>query len=239
MLTDINPENLFIFDIETVPDKAHYGELSEQLQKLWEHKAGRFKKENEDVNEFYFNRAGIYAEFGKVICVCCGYFLNKGTGYQLKIKTFKNHDEKALLIEFSELLNKLIQHKIYHLCGHNVREFDVPWLCRRMLIQNIPLPFILDLYGKKPWEVSHIDTLDLWKFGDNKHYTSLNLLAHILNIPTPKENMDGSMVGEIYWKENDIDRIATYCGKDVVAVAQLIMRFKGLELIKDEDVVYV
>lgn len=235
MLSDINPENLLIFDIETVPGKASYHECSEVVQKLFEDKVGRLRKPEEDVAEFYFSRAGIYAEFGKIICIACAYLQKKDNQYQMKVKVIKGHDEKELLTEFSQTLLNVSKNN-FCLCGHNIREFDVPWLCRRMIIHSMTLPPVLDIYGKKPWEVNHVDTLDLWKFGDYKHYTSLHLLASLLGIPTPKDDIDGSMVGSVYYKEDGLERIATYCGKDVITVAQLIMRMKGMELIREENI---
>lgn len=238
MLNSILPENLFIFDIETVPGKKHYDDLAPELQKLFDDKVGRLRKEEEDKNEFYFSKAGIFAEFGKVVCISCGYIQKKEDEFILKIKTYKGDDEKLLLEEFSQTLQNVFKNN-YFLCGHNIKEFDVPWLCRRFLINGLPLPSVLDIYGKKPWETNFIDTLELWKFGDFKHYTSLNLLTNILNIPTPKDKMDGSMVGAAYWNNNDLSGIAEYCGKDVVAVAHVIMRLKGLDLIREENIALV
>lgn len=238
MLQTIAPENLFIFDIETVPGKKHYDELAPELQKLFDDKVGRTRKEDEDKSEFYFSKAGIFAEFGKVICISCAYIQKINNDYHLKIKTFKGDDEKMLLEEFKQTLINVSKNN-FQLCGHNIREFDVPWLCRRYLINRLTLPPVLDIYGKKPWEVNHVDTMELWKFGDYKNYTSLNLLATILEIPTPKDDIDGSMVGDVYWNKNDLNRIGLYCSKDVIAVAQVIMRLKGLELIREENIIYV
>lgn len=235
MLSNLNPEQLFIFDIETVPAVQHYSELDPVFQKLFDDKLGRLRKEDEDPAEFYFSRAGIYAEFGKVICISCAYLQKEDDAYRLKVKTFSGDDEKYLLESFVPALINVSRNN-FILCGHNIREFDVPWLCRRMLINGITLPPVLDIYGKKPWEVQHVDTLDLWKFGDFKHYTSLNLMANLLKVPTPKDDIDGSMVGKVYWKEGDLKRIATYCSKDVIAVAQVIMRLKGLPLINEAHI---
>ncbi len=237
MLKDLHPENLFIFDIETVPGKKNHEELSEPLQQLWEDKVGRFRKEDDDKSAYYFSKAGIFAEFGKVIVISCGYLIKQDGAYRLRVKTFSDHDEKKLLRDFSDLLHKLTQQNPrYQLCGHNIKEFDVPWLCRRMLINGIELPDFLDLYGKKPWETNFVDTLELWKFGDFKNYTSLNLLAAILDVPSPKDDIDGSKVGAVYWQENDLARIAKYCSKDVVAVAQVIMRLKGMDLLREDEI---
>lgn len=238
MLNDLLPENLLVFDIETVPAVKHYSELNPVFQKLWEDKNGRNRPETETIEDYYFNRAGIFAEFGKVIVIVCGYMQKKNNAYHLKLKTYKNHNEKILLEEFSQTLINAGKNN-YQLCGHNIREFDVPWICRRLLINGMPLPPVIDLYGKKPWEVNHLDTLDLWKFGDYKHYTSLNLLANIFNIPTPKDDMDGSMVGKVYWEQDGLNRIAEYCNKDVIAVAQLIMRLRGIALIEQNNISFV
>ncbi|MEZ5013803.1 MAG: 3'-5' exonuclease [Chitinophagales bacterium] len=238
MIQDIHPEGLFIFDIETAPAVKDFGELSPEMQKLFDDKVGRMRKEDEDPAAFYFSKAGIYAEFGKIICMSCGFIQKKGDQYALRIKTFSGHDERELLKEITPTLLNVSRNN-YILCGHNIREFDVPWLCRRYLINGLQLPPVLDIYGKKPWEVNHLDTLDLWKFGDFKHYTSLHLLASILQVPTPKDDIDGSMVGQVYWHEDDLKRIATYCSKDVVAVAQVVMRLKGLPLIPSEQMEYV
>lgn len=238
MLNLILPENLFIFDIETVPAHSSYSDLPSAFQKLFDDKVGRYRKEEENKEEYYFSKAGIYAEFGKVIVISCGYLQKSSAGFQLKIKTFKNHDEKTLLHDFSQVLKTIAKHR-YSLCGHNIKEFDVPWLCRRLLINNLPLPDVLNLYGKKPWETNFVDTLELWKFGDFKHYTSLHLLASVLNIPTPKDDIDGSMVGGVYWKENNLPRIAKYCSKDVLTVAQIVLKLSGLQLLNEDQVQFV
>ena len=231
----INPEQLFIFDIETVSGVADFNELDPELQTLFYQKTARNRDPLQNAAEHYPEKAGILAEFGKVIVISCGYMQKLGNGYQLKIKNYSGHDEKELLRSFSETLQNISKNN-YFLCGHNIREFDVPWLCRRMLINSIPLPPCLDLYGKKPWEVNHVDTLDLWKFGDFKHYTSLHLLATVLGVPTPKDDIDGSMVGTVYWQQNDLARIEKYCSKDVIAVANVILKLKGLPLLEAENI---
>lgn len=236
MLQHIKPEQLFIFDIETVPDKPTYTELPENFQKLFDGKVGRYRKEDENKEDYYFSKAGIYAEFGKIIVISCGYLQKNTTGYHLKLKTFSGHDEKEILLAFSQTLQNVMKSN-YALCGHNIKEFDIPWLCRRLLIHQMPLPPVLDIHGKKPWETNFVDTLELWKFGDFKHYTSLHLLASVLNIPTPKDDIDGSMVGKVYWQHNDLERIAKYCSKDVLTVAQIILRMKGEPLVDEKNIV--
>ena len=183
--------------------------------------------------ESQYKKAGVYAEFAKVICISVGFFNEK----EFRIKSFYHEDEKQLLKDFAGLLNKHFNRKEHLLCAHNGKEFDFPFLCRRMLINGVKLPKTLNLAGKKPWEVQHIDTMELWKFGDYKNFTSLNLLAHIFNIPTPKDDIDGSDVARVYWEEKNIQRIVTYCQKDVLTVARLLLRFMGEPLIEEKQVV--
>lgn len=228
MLNKVNLHKLLFFDIETVSDKKDFTELSPALQDLWKHKHQFVAKEHNDFNLSYEEKAAIYAEFGKIVCISCGFFV----GNEFRIKSFSSESEKQILMDFAQLLNETH----YILCGHNIKEFDVPYVCRRMLIQGLVLPSVLDVAGKKPWEVDYIDTLQLWKFGDFKHYTSINLLATIFDIPTPKDDIDGSQVGQVYWKESALDRIVEYCQKDVVSVARLIQRWKKVELLNDNDI---
>lgn len=236
MLEKLNLEYVLFLDIETVPQYADYSELPDNLQKLWDNKAERLTKFGQDEGkkpDELFERAGIYAEFGKIICISVG-FMN---GAEFRIKSFYGDDEKILLEEFSAMLSRHYNTPQHLLCGHNGKEFDFPYIARRMLINGIPLPRILDLQGKKPWEVQHLDTMDLWRFGDYKHYTSLSLLTAIFDIPSPKDDIDGSMVGEVYWKEKNLERIVEYCQKDTLAVAQILLRYMGRPLIKEENIV--
>ncbi|MEZ2335816.1 3'-5' exonuclease [Mucilaginibacter sp. RCC_168] len=229
MLELYDLHNLMVIDIETVPQYSSHDQVPEHLQKLWELKSQNLRKD--ESAESFYKSAGIWAEFGKIICISVGIFTGgKDTG--LRIKSFAGHTEKDLLTEFSALLFGQSPNLV--LCAHNGKEFDFPYICRRLLINGLPFPPQLQIAGKKPWEVVHIDTMELWKFGDYKNYTSLNLLTAIFDIPTPKDDIDGSMVGDVYWNLNQLDRICTYCQKDVVATAQLLRRYRGEELIKDE-----
>jgi DNA polymerase elongation subunit (family B) len=225
MLEQYDLHNLLVIDIETVPQYSTHDQVPEHLQKLWELKSKNQRKD--ETAENYYTSAGIWAEFGKIVCISAGKD-NPG----LRIKSFAGHDEKELLINFSSLLFSQPANLV--LCAHNGKEFDFPYICRRLLINGLPFPPQLQIAGKKPWEVIHLDTMELWKFGDYKSYTSLNLLTAIFDIPTPKDDIDGSMVGHVYWNENQLDRISTYCQKDVVATAQLLRRYRGEGLIKDE-----
>ncbi len=234
MLENINIENILFLDIETVPQFAEYNLLPDNLKRLWNKKAERLAIKEEDTPEILYERAGIYSEFGKIICISVGY-IKEST---LKIKSFYGHDESKLLNEFIQLLNKYYKSPNCLLCGHNAKEFDYPYISRRIIINNLKLPAILDIASKKPWEISHLDTMQLWRFGDFKSYTSLDLLTTILNIPTPKNDIEGSDVANVYWKENDIERIVTYCQKDVIAVVQLILRYQGKQLINEENIIY-
>jgi uncharacterized protein YprB with RNaseH-like and TPR domain len=235
MLDDLRLENVLFLDIETVPAAPEFEELPDEMKKLWEKKAENLKRNEPDITaDQLYDRAGIYAEFGKIVCISCG-FVN---GKEFRMKSFYGDDERILLEEFAQMLHQHYDTDRYLLCAHNGKEFDFPYIARRMLINGVKLPHILDTAGKKPWEVRHLDTMELWKFGDYKHYTTLELLASIFNIPTPKDDIDGSMVGHVYWKEKDLDRIVTYCQKDVITVAQLLHRYMGLPLIKETDIQY-
>ena len=235
MLKNINIENILFLDIETAPEYPSYDDLPEIFKKLWDKKAMRIKKEENDTPDFLYERAGIYSEFGKIICISVG-IMKDG---EIRIKSFFGDDEKLLLSDFSKMLSTKFNSKTNLLCAHNGKEFDFPYIARRMLIHDVRLPEMLDIAGKKPWEISHLDTMELWKFGDYKNYTSLELLAAIFNIPTPKDDIDGSMVGEVYWKEKDLPRIVKYCQKDVLTIAQLFLKYKGKPLIDDDKVVIV
>lgn len=230
--------DLFLIDIETIPQHSTVKELSEKGRKLFFDKISKTMPESFEEEETYLKKAGILAEFGKVICISLGFFYNDKAGkICLKIKSISGHNEKDLLSSFIEICNKFYGRKnTFQFAGHNIREFDIPFLCRRMIINQIPLPPYLHIYGAKPWEISMTDTLQWWKFGDHKNYISLNLLANILGIATSKDDIDGSMVQHVYYKDNDLQRIVEYCQKDVVVVAQVIQRFKNLPLLQGENI---
>ena len=232
----INLENILFLDIETVPEKENWNEVSETTQKLFEQKTAYQRKEETTVEEFY-ERAGIWAEFGKIVCISVGYFTPDEKEKQLRIKSFYGDDEKELLLEFKELLDTHFNKKQHVLCAHNGKEFDFPFIARRMIIQKVELPNKLNLFGKKPWEIPHLDTMELWKFGDYKHYSSLKLLTSILGIPSPKDDIDGSEVAAVYYEEKNLERIVLYCEKDTVAVAQLVLRFNNENLLEDHQIV--
>jgi DNA polymerase elongation subunit (family B) len=238
MLEQLDLTKILVLDIETVPQQPGFDSLPEKWKSLWEKKAAFLKKqENESAAEIY-NRAGIYAEFGKIICISAGFFNRSGNSWQFRVKSFYGEDETIVLKEFNTLLERYFNQPDHLLCGHNAKEFDFPYLCRRMLINGISIPSILNIAGKKPWEVQHLDTMELWKFGDFKSFTSLELLATTFNIPTPKDDIDGSMVWKVFWQENNLERIASYCQKDVVTVAQLLLRFRGEKLLEESDVIF-
>ena len=237
MLDQIKLDNILFIDIETVPQYNRYDEMDERWKALWDKKAGYLARNQETPEELY-GRAGIYAEFGKIICISAGFLSRNGTGWAFRVKSFYGHDEKIVLKEFSDMLNSRFSDTGKCLCAHNGKEFDFPYLGRRILINDLPLPYILDLSGKKPWEVNHIDTMDLWKFGDFKSFTSLDLLAAAFNIPSPKDDIDGSQVYGVYYNEPDgLERIKTYCEKDIATLARVLLRFSGKGSFGDEDVV--
>jgi len=235
MLDNINPENILFLDIETVPEYIDFNSIPDHFRELWEKKAERLKHNEDETAASLYERAGIYAEFGKIICISVG-ILNKN---ELRIKSFSGHDEKELLLAFAGLLNNHYAKPEHNLCAHNGKEFDFPYIARRMLINKIKLPKILDIGGRKPWEVSFIDTMELWKFGDFKNYTSLELLSAVFNIPSPKDDIAGSEVHKVYWKDDDLPRITKYCQKDVITIVQLYRCFRNESLLPEQNILYI
>ncbi|MBS1764005.1 MAG: 3'-5' exonuclease [Bacteroidetes bacterium] len=238
MLEKTRLEKILFLDIETVPQAPSFEKLDAKSRELWLNKSKFINKAATDEDELY-NRAGIYAEFGKIVCISTGHFIQNGKEKQLNLQSFYGDDEKVLLSEFKELLDTQFFKSDHLLCAHNGKEFDFPYLCRRMLVNRLKLPAILDIAGKKPWDVQHLDTMELWRFGDYKNYTPLALLAHIFGIPSPKEDMDGSQVWKVYWQEKNLKRIAEYCQKDVITIVQLMLAFRNEKPLADEDVVIV
>ncbi|MBI4946135.1 MAG: 3'-5' exonuclease [Bacteroidetes bacterium] len=242
MLENYKVENILFIDVETVPEHPDYSELSDQFKKLWNKKVENLRIVTEGQNpsdKAIYYRAAIYAEFGKIVCISVGHLVNKNGERTLRMKSYSGDDEKALLQDFTEMLKKYSSSNPgVLLCAHNGKEFDFPYLSRRMLINGLQIPKMLDLSGKKPWEVNHLDTMELWKFGDYKSYTSLNLLTAVFNIPTSKDDIDGSDVARVYWEEKDMPRIVKYCQKDVVAIVQLFLKLKGEALIKTDNIEY-
>jgi predicted PolB exonuclease-like 3'-5' exonuclease len=234
MLTNIRPEDILFLDIETVPAAGSFEMLEPAIQSLWDKKSKQFRDETQSPSDVY-ERAGIYAEFGKIICISVGLIREKNP-FIFRLKSFFGDDEKTILNEFSEMLTRFVKNKEAILCAHNGKEFDYPYIARRMIINNLIIPDILDNAGKKPWEVKLLDTLELWKFGDYKSYTSLDLLSSVLGIPSPKDDIDGSMVAGLYYDQHDLERIASYCEKDTLAVAQVLFRFMNLPAIEQTNV---
>lgn len=235
MLSNIKPDDILFLDIETVPGYGSFDELDPSFQKLWDKKSSHFRETGQSAADVY-ERAGIYSEFGKIICISVGIVKVQERSF-IRLKSFYGNNEKILLEEFSDLIRKFCRiRKDAILCAHNGREFDFPYIARRMVINGLLIPEILDNAGKKPWDVKLLDTMELWKFGDYKSYTSLELLTSVLGIQTPKDDIDGSMVAGIFYKEGDVARIVKYCEKDVLAIAQVLLRFMHLPLILEEDI---
>ena len=237
MIEKIRLDNILFLDIETVPLEENFNALDDEMKQLWEQKTQYQRKEEYSAEEFY-DRAGIWAEFGKIVCISVGYFITKGDIRNFRVTSFFGEETK-ILIDFNSLLNNYFNQPQHVLCGHNAKEFDIPFIARRMIINQITIPNKLNLFGKKPWEIPHLDTLELWKFGDYKHFTSLKLLTKILGIPSPKGDIDGSQVAQVFYIEKDIDRIVTYCEKDTIAVAQIFLRFRREDLLIDEEIIHV
>ena len=236
MLGNTEIENVLFLDIETVPNYPTYQDVPERFQKLWDKKSKNFTPEGETPADVY-NRAGIYAEFGKIVCISVGFVTRTTDGLSLRIKSFANDDEKVLLNEFANLLNNHYNNRNqYKLCGHNGKEFDFPFIARRMLVHGMRLPQLLDIGGLKPWENPHLDTMTYWKFGEFKNFTSLDLLAAIFDVPTPKDDIDGSQVYGVYYEENDLDRIVEYCQKDVVTLVQVYRKLDGQSIIDEANI---
>ena len=237
MLSKLNLEHIVFLDIETVPEVQNFTDLSADKQELWTQKS-QYQRKDEFTAEEFYPRAGIWAEFGKIICISVGYFASSEDARAFRITTFSG-DEISILKQFKTLLETHFNHSKHLLCAHNGKEFDFPYIARRMIIHQIELPLKLNLFGKKPWEVRHLDTMELWKFGDYKHYTSLQLLASILGIPSPKDDIDGSDVARVYYKEKNMSKIVNYCEKDTITLAQLLLRFNNENLIQEKDIIRV
>ena len=222
---------LFI-DIETVSVQPTLNILSEGLQQEWTKKARLINKMPDNAPDpavVFEDKAGIYSEFAKIVCISIGNIYNDGNTWKIRLKSLSGHDEQEILRNFSEIIEKMTAtYKEIRFCGHNIKEFDIPFICRRFVINNIPLPQPLQLSGKKPWEIHHLDTMEMWKFGDNKNFTSLSLLAQVLGIPSPKTDIDGSQVSRVYWDDGDITRISRYCMQDVYTTAKVYLRLKGI-----------
>jgi hypothetical protein len=230
--------DILFIDIETVASTNDYSTLNERMKNQWARKAGFLKRDRERTDEEIFHeRAGIYAEFGKIICISVGKFIDHESGeLGLRTKVYAGHDEKIVLSEFKSLLERMDSSTL-RFCAHNGKEFDYPYLCRRMLINDLPLPAPLNIGGKRSWEIQHLDTMEMWKFGDFKNFTSLDLLAAVFDIPSSKNNIDGSQVNHVYHQENGLDRISEYCRGDVVVLAQLFLKLKGYALIPESHII--
>ena len=238
-------KKMLFLDIETVSAYKDWELLPEEFKSLWALKAAMLQRNLQEPateSSLYQQKAGIFAEFAKIVCISVGFLHWEGDEVvKCKIKSFSGHDEKLLLSQFADLLQTHYRDPEKDgICGHNIKEFDIPFLCRRMLINRLTLPNILDISGKKPWQTQHLyDTMDMWRFGDYKNYTSLNLLATALGIPTPKDDIDGSMVGQVYWEEQDLNRISTYCQKDVLTVVQIMLTFAGSQLLAPDYIEFL
>jgi hypothetical protein len=236
MVEQIKIGNILFLDIETVPAYPSLEKVPEPLRALWEKKSVYMRKEAETPESLY-PRAGIYAEFGRIICISTGMIGIQDDKRVFRLKSFFAEDEKELLEAFADLVTRLSQKREIDLCAHNGKEFDFPYIARRMLINGVKLPALFDIAGKRPWEVRHLDTMELWKFGDHKHYTSLELLALVFNLESPKSDIDGSQVALVYWNDKDLKRIVEYCHRDVITIAQLMLRYKGEEPMTPEDII--
>jgi predicted PolB exonuclease-like 3'-5' exonuclease len=232
-------ENLFLLDIETVSGVQHFNLLNDEWKELWSEKILKSLPTDTTAEEYYPRRAAILAEFAKVVCISTGYFKKENNQWKLRLKSFYSENEKEVLESFTKMLEQLhARNSRWIFTGHNIKEFDIPFLSRRMLVNNIEIPPYIDFQNMKPWDTPVLDTLHLWRFGDYKHYTSLKLLAATLGVPSPKDDIDGSKVGEVFWEEKNLERIAIYCQKDVATVANVLLRFKGLPLLNEQQIIF-
>lgn len=231
-MTSVKTENILFLDIETAPLVYKYKDLKTADKELWD-KKWNYNPDNKP--EELYSKAGVYAEFAKVICIGLGYYHGK----QFRVKAITATSEKELLEEFAAIVNEHFNRAEHYFCAHNGKEFDYPFLSRRMIVNGVPFPKNFQLQGKKPWEVKHFDTMEMWRFGDVKNFTSLNLLAHIFKIPSPKDDMDGSMVAEVYHEEKNIDKIKKYCLKDVITLARVYQKYTNVPMVQDKEVVFV
>lgn len=231
-------ESILFLDIETVPIVYHYEDLGPRMKELFDSKT-KFQQRDGIGPEDVYKKAGVFAEFGKIVCISCGYLTKHKGNQQLRIKSFYGHDEKTVLMEFSALLKLKFNSAKHRLCAHNGKEFDFPFLCRRLIINGLPLPEILNIQNKKPWEIAHYDTMEMWKFGDYKHFTSLELLTELFGISSPKDDIKGSDVGRVYYEEDNLEKIVNYCCKDVIALTQVFLRFQGEKLLNDDEIHFV
>ena len=234
MLNNLKLDEVLFLDIETVPQYPVYSDMPDSLKKFWDKKSEYMKKDL-DTPESLYSRAGIFAEFGKIICISAGVIVQRDGNKYFRVKSFFGDDEKILLQGFAQMLKRFEVKQNSNICAHNGKEFDFPFIARRMLVHGIDLPEMLNVAGKKPWDVKFLDTMELWKFGDYKSFTSLDLLTQIFNIPSPKDDIDGSQVADVYYKQNDLNRIVHYCEKDALTVAQLLLRYRNEEIIKPEN----
>lgn len=226
---------ILFLDIETVPQYEDYGSAPDDFKALWDEKSRYFQNEGDENGMHVFDRAGIYAEFGRIVCISVGMIAQRGSARNLRLKSFYGEDERILLGEFAAMVQQHFNGADHLLCGHNGKEFDFPYIARRMLVNGLKIPRIFDVMGKKPWEVAHLDTMQMWKFGDYKHYTSLKLLAHVFGLPTPKDDIDGSMVAGVYWRDHDLERIVRYCEKDVITLVQVFLKLMQLPVLTDAE----
>ncbi len=237
MFSQAEISKILFLDIETVRGHDTFDELSEGMQKMWKHKSNSIKVENPEQDNptyKYHDRAGIFAEFGRVCCISFGFAYFQDGVTKLKVKSFFGEDERQILVDFANLLDQKFTD--WRLAAHNGKEFDFPYLCRRMMIHQIPLPRLLQVQNKKPWEITHLDTMELWRFGDYKNFTKLELLCQLFGVPTPKDDIDGSQVGHVFWVDKDPERIARYCEKDVVATIQVFLKFCFRDIVPQEHI---
>lgn len=273
MFAKLQLDRCIFIDIETVPEYENFEQVPERFKDLWVTKWGKIRKfRNKSIAELaehaqdpdsefaeaaeFYREAGIFAEFGKIVCISLGRFTTYDKARdqrKFRVTSFLSASEEDLLAEMENHIGRLSEKEIglgkfgkpeekfkYCLVGHNIKEFDVPYLCRRMMVHGICLPEIVDCAGLKPWETPQfVDTMELWKFGDNKSFTSLDLLAARFGIESPKDDMDGSMVYQVFYESQDMDRLGRYCAADVVTCASLMLKWRQERPLEGFETEYV
>ena len=225
---------ILFLDIETVggcPDlescEKFSPEIAEQFHKYYDWFNKRFPEDiTLDKNEVFKKRAALVPEFAKIICVSMAFVMENG---EVKKQTFSGDNEKELLIKVRNLLDRC--HNLdFYLCGHNLKNFDIPMLAKRMIINGILPSKILPDYNTKPWEVKAIDTKEIWQYGSYTSIGSLDLLCTCLGIESPKDGeITGDKVHKSYWEENKLSEISEYCEKDVNVLIEFIKKLKNLK----------
>ncbi len=238
-------KQMVFIDIETIRGKKTYNDVITEnpaLDDYWQTKHTQIREKEplsyghiEDSAEMYEKMAALYPEWGQIVCISIGQikFDEDGNPIKFTTKSFSGLYEKILLEEFNETASKIMsKYPRMQWVGHNIKGFDMPYIIKRSLINGVRVPNVFHLQKQKPWESQLIDTNDVWKF-NGWNGARLGLLTEILNIPSPKQDMDGKMVSDVFWEDGDLNRISEYCEMDINATANVMLRISGMDIITD------